>query len=173
LIAPLDGRIYDQALQQNAVPLGRPEVTVDASDLDQVIEQYHRALGELTNGNPQLYKDLFSRRDDVTLANPFAPFGPVSRGWIQVAETITRAATHYTDGELVAFDNHAKYVTDQLAYIVEVEHFRAKVAGRADKASLALRVTSILRRENSEWKVVHRQADAITSARPPESVLLE
>src|SRR5688572_1945729 len=146
---------------------------MNASDLDQVIEQYHLALRELTNGNPALYKDLFSRRDDVTLANPFAPFGPVSRGWVQVAETITLAAAHYTDGELVAFDNHAKCVTDQLAYIVEVEHFRARVAGRADKASIALRVTSILRREDSEWKVVHRQADAITSVRPPESVVPE
>jgi hypothetical protein len=146
---------------------------VDASDLEQVIERYHLALGELTNGNPELYKELFSRRDDVTLANPFAPFGPVSRGWVQVAETIKRAAANYTEGELVAFDTHAKYVTDQLAYIVEVEHFRARVAGRANKTSLALRVTSILRREDSAWKVVHRQADAITSTRPPESVLPE
>ena len=146
---------------------------MDASDIDQVIEQYHLALGELTNGNPELYKALFSRRDDVTLANPFAPFGPVSHGWVQVAESITRAAAYYTDGELVAFDIHAKYVTDQLAYLVEVEHFKAKVAGRTDKALLALRVTSILRREDSEWKVVHRQADSITSARPPESLLPE
>ncbi len=144
---------------------------MDASDLDQVIEQCHLALGELTNGNPELYKDLFSRRDDVTLANPFAPFGPVSHGWVQVAETIKRAAANYTEGELVAFDNHAKYVTDQLAYVVEVEHFRAKVGGRADKTSLALRVTSILRREDGDWKVVHRQADTVTSARAPESVL--
>ena len=146
---------------------------MDASDIDQVIEQYHLALGALTNGNPELYKDLFSRRDDVTLANPFAPFGPVSRGWGQVAETITRAAAHYAEGELVAFDNHAKCVTDQLAYLVEVEHFKAKVTGSTNKASVALRVTSVLRRENGGWKVVHRQADAITSARPPESVLPE
>lgn len=146
---------------------------MDTSDFDQVIERYHIALGELTNGNPEVYKELFSRSDDVTLANPFAPFGPVSRGWAQVAETIDRAATNYTDGELLGFDTVAKYVTDQLAYIVEVERFRAKVGGRRDTASVALRVTSILRREDGAWRVVHRQADTTTSARQAEAVLGE
>jgi len=88
---------------------------VDTFDLDRVIERYHIALGALANGNPAVYKELFSRRDDVTLANPFAPFGPVSRGWAQVSETIERAATHYTDGELLGFETFAKHVTDQLA----------------------------------------------------------
>ncbi len=146
---------------------------MDTSDLDQLIERYHIALGELTNGNPEVYKELFSRRDDVTLANPFAPFGPVSRGWAEVAETIDRAATNYTDGEVLGFDTIARYVTDELAYIVEVESFRAKVGGRSELASIALRVTSILRREDSGWRVVHRQADTITSARPAEAVLGE
>ena len=144
---------------------------VDTSDLDRVIERYHIALGELANGNPAVYKELFSRRDDVTLANPFAPFGPVSRGWAQVSETIERAATNYTDGELLGFDAFARHVTDQLAYIVEVERFRAKVGRRSDTVSIALRVTSILRREDGAWKVVHRQADTTTTARDAEAVL--
>ena len=146
---------------------------MDRSDFDQVIERYHIALGELTNGNPEVYKELFSRRDDVTLANPFAPFGPVSRGWAQVAETIDRAATNYADGELLGFDTVTKVVTDQLAYIVEIERFRAKVGGRSDSASIALRVTTILRREDGAWSVVHRQADTTTSARQAEAVLGE
>jgi ketosteroid isomerase-like protein len=146
---------------------------MDTSDFDEVIERYHIALGELTNGNPEVYKELYSRRDDVTLANPFAPFGPVSRGWPQVAETIERAATHYRDGEVLGFDAIARQVTDQLAYIVEVERFRAKVGGRDDTASIALRVTTILRREDGAWRVVHRQADTTTSARQADAVLGE
>jgi len=143
------------------------------SDFDEVIERYHIALRELTNGNPEVYKELFSARDDVTLANPFAPFGPVSRGGKQVAETIERASGHYSDGELLGFDTVAKCVTDELAYIVEIERFRAKVGGRDTAAAIALRVTTILRREDGAWKVVHRQADTTTSARRAESVLGE
>ena len=58
-------------------------------DFDEVVEQYHQALGEFVKGNPEPAKMVFSHREDVTLANPF---GPVARGWKQVAETMERAA---------------------------------------------------------------------------------
>jgi hypothetical protein len=40
---------------------------------DLPLEEYHRAGREITNGNPEVYKRLHSRGDDVTLANPFGP----------------------------------------------------------------------------------------------------
>jgi ketosteroid isomerase-like protein len=106
--------------------------------------------------------------EDVSLANPF---GPVVRGWQQVAETMERAASLYRDGEVIGFKNVAKYVTPDLAYIVEVERIKAKVGGREDVAPLALRTTSILRLEDGTWKVVHRRADPITTVQAPESVI--
>lgn len=144
-----------------------------ASDFDQVIERYHIALGELINRNPDVYKELYSRRDDATLANPFAPFGPVSRGWTEVAETIERAAANYAGGELVGFDTIARFVADQLAYMVEIERFIARVGERQEPAPIALRVTTILRREDGAWRIVHRQADTTTSARRGDAVLRE
>jgi len=137
-------------------------------DVDQLIEYYHQALDEFMKGNPESAKNLFSHRDDVTLANPF---GPVAHGWAQVAEAMERAASHYRDGEATGFENVAKYVTPELAYLVEIEQLKAKVDGRENIAPLALRVTSILRPEESTWKVVHRHADPITSSQPPESVI--
>ena len=53
---------------------------------DLPLEEYHRAGLEITNGNPEVYKALYSRQDDVTLANPF---GPPARGWSDVSETWT------------------------------------------------------------------------------------
>jgi hypothetical protein len=41
-----------------------------ADDLDQVIEQYHQALGEFMKGDPEPVWKLHSHREDVTLANP-------------------------------------------------------------------------------------------------------
>ncbi len=49
---------------------------MSASDLAQVIEQDHRALDSLVKGDPEPKKRMFSRRDDVTLANPFGPLRP-------------------------------------------------------------------------------------------------
>jgi hypothetical protein len=69
------------------------------------------------------------------------------------------------------FEIVAKYVTPELAYIVELDHTKARVGGRQDVAPFALRVTTIFRPEDGTWKVVHRHADPITTARPAESVL--
>jgi ketosteroid isomerase-like protein len=138
------------------------------SEFDEALDQYHRAASEFVKGNPEPYKQVFSHREDVSLANPF---GPVVRGWTQVAQTMERAASLYRDGEIIGFENVAKYVTADLAYIVEIERIKAKIGGREDVASLALRTTSVLRPEEGTWKVVHRHADPITTPRAPESVI--
>ena len=137
-------------------------------DLDEVIEQSHLTLGEIVKGNPEPLKMVYSHREDVSLANPF---GPPVRGWEQAATTIERAASNYKDGEIVGFEYVAKYVTPELAYIVEVERYKAKVGGGEELAPISLRVTSIFRREDGVWKIVHRHADPITTAQPAESVI--
>ena len=139
-------------------------------DLDQVIERSHLALGEIVNGNPEPLKEMYSHGEDVSLANPF---GPPARGWDEAARTMERAASNYRDGEIVGFENVAKYATSDLAYIVEVERYRAKVGGREEITPVTLRVTSILRPEGGTWKIVHRHADPITTPQPAESVIQE
>ena len=82
-----------------------------------------------------------------------------------------RAATLYRDSEIVGFETVATNVTPELAYIVEVERYRAKVGGSEEVVPVALRVTSIFRPEEGTWRIVHRHADPIAAARPPESVV--
>ncbi len=139
-----------------------------ASDLAQIIEASHQALDTFPKGDPKPLQGLFSRRDDVTLANPF---GPPARGWTAVAATMERAAANYRDGEAVGFERFAEYATGDLAYIVEIERFRAKLGGSEEMVPFALRVTTVFRREDGAWKIVHRHADPITTPRSAESVV--
>ena len=113
---------------------------------------------------------LFSHREDVTLANPLSP---PAHGWEQVAATIERAASPFRDGEITSYEIVAKYVTAELAYVVEIEQGKAKVGGREEITPWALRATMIFRPEDGEWKVVHRHADPITTPQPAESVIQE
>ncbi len=137
-------------------------------DVDELIEQYHLALGEFLKGNPEPAKKLLSHREDVTLANPYSP--PV-RGWEQVAQVVDHAASLRRDGEMVAIEIIAKYVTPELAYVVEIERATAMVGGREDITPYALRATMIFRPEDGVWKVVHRHANPITAAQPAESII--
>ena len=139
-------------------------------DVDQLTEHYQLGLEEFMKGNPEPVKELFSHRDDVTLANPL---GPPARGWDQVAVTIERASSFMRDGEDLHCETVAKYVTPELAYTVWIERVKAKVGGREDITQTALRVTMIFRPEEGVWKVVHRHADPIITAQPAESVIQE
>jgi ketosteroid isomerase-like protein len=133
-----------------------------------VIEQSHVAWDAFLKGDPEPGKALFSRGDDVSLGNPYGPFAV---GWKDVEQTMERAAALYRDGEAVGFDSVALYASADLACLVEVERYRGKVGGAEEAASIALRVTSVLRREDGGWKIVHRHADPITSPRTAESVI--
>jgi ketosteroid isomerase-like protein len=135
---------------------------------DLPLEEYHRAGLEITNGNPDVYKSLYSRGDDVTLANPF---GPPVRGWSDVSARLDGAAENYREGEVVGFENVSTVMAGDLAYTVEIESYRARVGGAEEMTPVSLRVTSVFRREDGVWKVVHRHADPITAPRPPESVI--
>ena len=49
-------------------------MSFNAKDFNQVVEEYHLALGEFMKENPAPAKELYSKRDDVTLGSPFGPF---------------------------------------------------------------------------------------------------
>jgi len=55
--------------------------------------------------------------------------------------------------------------------VLEIERFEAKVAGADAISAVALRVTSVFRREDSGWNLLHRHADPITVPRSGESVI--
>jgi ketosteroid isomerase-like protein len=139
-------------------------------DVDELIEQYHRVQREFLRGNPEPVKDLFSRREDVSLANPY---GPPVRGFDEVAKVIDHSSSLRRDGTFVGWQILAKYITAELAYVVQIERAEAKIGAREDITSYAVRATMIFRPEDGEWKVVHRHADPITTSQPVESVIQE
>jgi ketosteroid isomerase-like protein len=138
------------------------------SDLDQFLEQYHRSLEAVVEGDPSPQERLWSRRDDVTLANPL---GPPARGWTEVSNALRRAASRLSDGQVLGVEQLSGYSSGDLAYFVEIERFRVKVGGAREPAPSSLRVTTIFRREQDGWKVLHRHADPITTPRPIESLV--
>jgi len=141
---------------------------MSTDDLASAIEQSHAALAAILKGDPSVYQALYSPADDVTLGNPF---GPYVRGRQKVERTLAGAASHYRDGEVVEVELIAKYVSETLACIVEVERGRAKIGGAEQIVPVAVRVTSVFRLESRSWKLVHRHADPITSPRPATSVI--
>jgi hypothetical protein len=103
-------------------------------DVDELIELYHQALGELVNGNPDPLKEstpIEKTKASLTSSALSCADGMSPRGPWRVPHPTTG-----TNGEIVGFESVAKYVTSELACIVEMERYRAKVGGVEDiKAS--------------------------------------
>jgi ketosteroid isomerase-like protein len=132
------------------------------------LEQSHSGWAAFITGNPEPVERFFSRRDDVSVGNPFGPF---VQGWSQSKAVMERAAELWREGEVVGFERIATYGTDDLVCFVEVERYRAQIGDSSEPGLVALRVTTVVRREDDGWKIACRHADPITSVRPVESVL--
>ena len=138
------------------------------SGLDRAVEAYRRALEPFVAGDPRPATEFFSRRDDVTLANPL---GPVRRGPSEVDRAIAEAAAQLRDGAIRGFEELSRFSTSDLGYVVQLERTQARVGESDEMLPFTLRATMIFRREGDAWKVVHRHADPITTARLITSVI--
>ena len=139
------------------------EASVSPTDFDGAVEAFRKALTRYVTGDPQPVLALFSRREDVTLANPL---GPPHRGPAEVQEAGAAAAAQLRDGSIRGFEEVSRYSTADLGYVVHIERAQARLAGADAFSPIALRVTMIFRREGDTWKVAHRHADPITTSRP-------
>ena len=136
--------------------------------LEAAITESHEALGKILNGDPSGYTALFADSDDITLGNPFGPFG---KGRAAVVAALNNAANKYTDGSVVRVERVAVYGGGDQFVLVEIEHDQAKLGTATESSQFSARVTSVYERNGARWELVHRHADPITTARPAESML--
>ena len=135
--------------------------------LSEAVDESHRALAAIICGDVEPFMALYSDGEDITIGNPFGPF---ALGRERTRAAGSRAAGNYRDGEILGFDRVATLATDDLAVVVEVERCSVRLADAPEPAQVALRVTSVYRREAGGWRLAHRHADPITEVRSADSV---
>ena len=108
------------------------------------------------NGDAEPRKALWSRTDPVTL------FGAAKTtlGADEVIPFFDVLATRFSNCAAFTYEVTAAGVSGDLAYVAGIEHTTASVAG-ADPLPYTLRVTTIFRREDGAWKIIHRHGDPL------------
>ena len=101
---------------------------------------------------------MWSRNEPVTL------FGAaVTRtGWAEARRTFERLGSLFSDCTRYEIEVVTAGASGDLAYLVAFEHITASVNG-APPESYTLRVTTVFRREDGEWRVAHRHGDSLRS----------
>jgi len=133
------------------------ETLSDAPGVDaaEFIEQCHRALRQHTSGNPHPYLELWSHAEDVSL---MGGVGGHQVGIHDVTELLT-AAAKTLNYETWDAENLASGFNDTLGFTVELERLTRQIHGQTEEMSL--RATTIYRREDGAWKVIHRHGDSL------------
>jgi ketosteroid isomerase-like protein len=92
--------------------------------------------------------------------NPVTVFGAVRnvQGWDDIAPAFEWLASSFSDCRSHDRDVIAAGASGDLAYLVSVEHTTCSIGG-GPVEPYSLRVTLVFRREDGQWKVVHRHAD--------------
>ncbi len=127
--------------------------------LAETLPRLNDAEISLHNGDAAPRISMWARTEPVTL------FGAAmsGRGWSEVGPIFERLGSTFSN--CMAYRNEviAAGASGDLAYIVAFEHTTASLQG-APPQPYVLRVTTVFRRENGEWKVVHRHGDAASES---------
>jgi ketosteroid isomerase-like protein len=108
----------------------------------------------LHNGDAAPRIAMWSRHDPLTLFGAAWSGG----GWAEIGPVFERLGSSFSNCTSYQIEVVAAGASGDLAYIVAYEHTTASING-APPQPYVLRVTTVFRREDGEWKVVHRHAD--------------
>ncbi|MFE6256620.1 YybH family protein [Agromyces sp. NPDC057865] len=134
------------------------------SDRDDFLAWVDTALVDaeraMLDGDEGPRKAIWSRTEPVSVLGAWR--NAVGRD--QLVEAFEVLAVAFSDCtsyelDLISFD-----VVDDMAYTVGYERFTTSIDG--EPRTLTLRATQVYRRENGEWRVVHRHADGVGDHQP-------
>ncbi|MBD1543604.1 nuclear transport factor 2 family protein [Arthrobacter sp. IA7] len=129
------------------------------ADTDDFLSWVRSSLYEaelaLHNGDAEPRRAIWSRKEPVSILGAWQNcFG--QREVHDVFASLERRFANCTSYE---FELLSHGVVGDMAYTVGMEHISTSVD--AEPRSFVLRATQVYRREDGEWKVVHRHADTV------------
>ncbi|PPS69913.1 MULTISPECIES: YybH family protein [Streptomyces] len=130
------------------------------TDRDEFLEWVKTALYEaelaLHNGDPALRRALWSRREPVSVMGAWRN----AHGQEELDSLFTNLGSSLSDCTSFVFELQAYDVSGDMAYTAGLEHTSVSVDG--EPRTYTLRATQVYRREDGEWRVVHRHGDTVT-----------
>ncbi len=137
------------------------------SSLRAFLPHWEKAQVRFLNGDPTLWKQHASHRDDATIVGGFG--GPGEKGWAAVSARYDWASSQYKSREAALKVEYLSIVVSgDLGYTVAVERQEGvRVGDQPTPIKRALRATQIFRKEDGAWKLLHRHADPVVEKQVP------
>ena len=146
-----------------------PEKLTNDRALLRFLDQLAEATYQFNIGNVEPYLALLSPSEELTL---MGAAGGVEKGISEIKPRATLLAQRRTEGAQFE-QNRAELeyvsivVSGDLAYTVQIERRLLSRPGQGQPENSVLRATHVLRKENGEWRLLHRHADPLVEANIP------
>lgn len=109
-------------------------------------------------GDVRRYLALVNHAPDYTLMPPSG--GPATHGFDSSAASVKAMRETFTGGGAGDLELLQHYASGDLAVLVGVERQHGSIGGLPDQ-DWSSRVTLVFRRDDSDWRLVHRHADGL------------
>lgn len=132
----------------------------DSHDFEQFMKTRANAARAYVSGDAAPVDRILTSISPSTF---FGPQGGYEQGADHVRETHRHGAEQFEPGNDSRFEILHMGAGDGIAYWVGLQRASAKLRGKTEATAFNLRVTEVFRRENDEWKLIHRHADSLAS----------
>jgi ketosteroid isomerase-like protein len=142
----------------------------DTRDLSvrEAIERLHAAMAKVAMGDTSAIKALYSHTVDAT---SFYGWGGYEKGWDGVARRWDWAGSQFQGGA-VSYENVTTVVTADMFFVTDIETYSSqRMAGVEGMTGWSNRVTHVFRREDGDWRLVHRHANRFEAQFEPATRL--
>ena len=130
--------------------------TDDQKDFEAFMAKRLDAAESFANGDAAPVLSLLTRHAKSTF---FGPGGGYIEGVQEVAGTHEKSAQAFQPGGTNEIELLQVCAGDSVAYWVGIQRARVRMRDKDEPVPMSLRVTEVFRREDAEWKLVHRHAD--------------
>ena len=138
------------------------------ASVDAAIWRLRAAMARVANGDVSAIKSLYSHSADAT---SFYGWGGFETGWEEVSRRWDWAGSQFRSGS-VRYQNVTTVITPELFYLTDIETFEhQRMANVEGETGWSNRVTHVFRKENGEWRLLHRHANRLESQYEPSTRL--
>jgi len=130
----------------------------DLADFKEFMKRRERAAQSYVSGDAEPLDEISARELPATF---FSPKGDFRTGADEVSSTYKADSGVFESGSESSFEILQMAAADSIAYWVGFQRANVRMKGNTEPVPFNLRITEIFRREDGDWKLVHRHADVL------------